>query len=322
MAKNNYDPVGTLSIGNVVTTSITLYKSNFKRYFQVSLRATGWLLAILLVILVAGLIGGGLYAVTNSWLVAILVVIGWIVGTLYCSAKYATDRAVICRLAYQELIDAPETVAVATQRLIPRTWGFLRLTWLTSLYISLVAIVAYIVLIIAVLIITAIFIYGLKLPIENPITFISVTLSVIGAFLALIAILIRCYAYWFVAELPLAVEQTRFSGGEAPPTANASIARSQQLISTAVGRVILIITLAFLMMIPINTLGNGPSLIGQVMLSASTDLATQTIGGILMISGVLLNLLSELFIMPFWQIIKAIVYYDLRNRREGGDLTI
>ena len=53
MAKNNYDPVGTLSIGNVVTTSITLYKSNFKRYFQVSLRATCWLLAILLVFLVA-----------------------------------------------------------------------------------------------------------------------------------------------------------------------------------------------------------------------------------------------------------------------------
>ena len=314
MAKNNYDPVGTLSIGNVVTTSITLYKSNFKRYFQVSLRATGWLLAIVLVILVAGLIGGGLYALTNSWLVVIPVVIGWIVGTLYCSAKYATDRAVICRLAYQELIDAPETVAAATQRLIPRTWGFLRLTWLTSFYISLVAIVAYIGLIIAVLIVTAIVIYGLKLPIENPIAFISVGLSVIVAFLVFIAILIRCYAYWFVAELPLAIEQIR--------SANASIARSQQLISTAVGRVILIVTIAFLMMIPINTLGNSPSLIGQVMVSASTDIATQTIGGILMLGGVLLNLISELFIMPFWQIIKAIIYYDLRNRREGGDLTI
>ena len=314
MAKNNYDPVGTLSIGNVVTTSITLYKSNFKRYFQVSLRATGWLLAIVLVILVAGLIGGGLYALTNSWLVVIPVVIGWIVGTLYCSAKYATDRAVICRLAYQELIDAPETVAAATQRLIPRTWGFLRLTWLTSFYISLVAIVAYIGLIIAVLIVTAIVIYGLKLPIENPIAFISVGLSVIVAFLVFIAILIRCYAYWFVAELPLAIEQIR--------SANASIARSQKLISTDVGRVILIVTIAFLMMIPINTLGNSPSLIGQVMVSASTDIATQTIGGILMLGGVLLNLISELFIMPFWQIIKAIIYYDLRNRREGGDLTI
>jgi hypothetical protein len=314
MAKNNYDPVGTLSIGNVVTTSITLYKSNFKRYFQVSLRATGWLLAIVLVIFAAALIGGILYGVTNSWLVTIPVGIGWIVGTLYCSAKYATDRAVICRLAYQELIDAPETVAVATQKLLPRTWAFLRLTWLVSLYISLVAIVAYLVLVIAVLIVTAAIIYGLKLPIENPFAIISISLAVIGAFFLLIAILVRCYAYWFVAELPLAVEQTR--------SANASIARSQQLISTVVGRVILIVTIAFLMMIPINTLGNGPSFIGQMMISASTDLATQTIGGILMIGGLFLNLLSELFIMPFWQIIKAIIYYDLRNRREGGDLTI
>jgi hypothetical protein len=314
MAKNNFDPVGTLSIGNIVTTSTILYKSNFKRYFQVSLRATGWLLAIVLVIVIATLLGGGLYAIANSWLVAIPVVIGSIVGTLYCSAKYATDRAVICRLAYQELIDAPETVAVATQQLVPRTWGFLRLAWSIGLYISLVAVVAYIVLVIAVVIITAVIIYGLKLSIENPFAIISISLSIIGAFCLFIAILVRCYAYWFVAELPLAVEQTR--------SANASIARSQQLISTAVGRVILIITIAFLITIPINTIGNSPSLIGQVMVSASTDLATQTIGGILIIGGLLLNLLSELFIMPFWQIIKAIVYYDLRNRREGGDLII
>jgi hypothetical protein len=314
MAKNNYDPVGTLSIGNVVTTSITLYKSNFKRYFQVSLRATGWLLAILLVILVAGLIGVGLYAATNSWLVLIPVVVGGIVGTLYCSAKYATDRAVICRLAYQELIDAPETVAVATQKLIPQTWGFLRLTWLISLYFSLIVIVAYIVSIVAVLIITAIVIYGLKLTVESPFAILIISLAVIGAILLLFGILIRYYAYWFVAELPLAVEQTR--------SANASISRSKQLISTAVGRVVLIVTIAFLMMIPVNTLGNGPSLIGQVMLTGSTDPATQTIGGVLMLGGVILNLLSELFIMPFWQIIKSIVYYDLRNRREGGDLTI
>jgi hypothetical protein len=313
MAKNNFDPVGTLSIGNVVTTSITLYKSNFKRYFQVSLRATGWLLAIVLVILIAGLIGVGLYAATNSWLVLIPVVVGGIVGTLYCSAKYATDRAVICRLAYQELIDAPETVAVATQKLIPQTWGFLRLGWLISLYFFLIAIVAYIVLIIAVVIVAAIM-YGLKLTAESPFAIIIISLAVIGGILLLFGILIRYYAYWFVAELPLAVEQTR--------SANASIARSKQLISTAVGRVILIVTIAFLMMIPINTLGNGPSLIGQVMLSASTDSATQAIGGMLMFGGVILNLISELFIMPFWQIIKSIVYYDLRNRREGGDLTI
>ena len=314
MAKNNYDPVGTLSIGNVVTTSVTLYKSNFKRYFQVSLRATGWLLAIFIVILIVSFAGGFLYAITNSWLVGIPVAIGLIVGTLYCSAKYSTDRAVICRLAYQELIDAPETVAVATQQLVPRTWGFLRLTWLISLYICLVAIVACIVSIVAVLMITAIVIYGLKLTVESPFAIIIISLAVIGAILLFFGILIRYYAYWFVAELPLAIEQTR--------SANASIARSKQLISTAVGRVILIVTIAFLMMIPINTLGSSPGIIGQLMVTSSTDPATQAIGGIFVLGGIVLNLLSELFIMPFWQIIKSIVYYDLRNRREGGDLTI
>lgn len=314
MAKNNYDPVGTLSTGNVITTSVTLYKSNFKRYFQVSLRATGWLFAMVLVILVAALVGAGLYAVTNSLLVAIPVFSGWLVGTLYCSAKYATDRAVICRLAYQELIDAPETVAVATQQLIPRTWGFLRLSWLISLYISLVMIVAYIVLIIAVVIFVAILQIGFRLSIDNPFVLLVFTGVLIAAFLGLMAILIRCYAYWFVAELPLAVEQNR--------SANAGIARSQQLVSSAVGRVVLIITIAFLMMIPINTIVSSPGLIGQVMFSASTDPATQAIGGILVLCGVLLNLVSELFIMPLWQIIKSIIYYDLRNRREGEDLTI
>jgi MFS family permease len=316
MAKNNFDPVGTLSIGNVVTTGTILYKSNFKRYFQVSLRATGWLLALVLSIVVATLIGGILYGLTQSWLVTIPVGIAWIGVTLYFSAKYATDRAIICRLAYQELIDAPETIAVATQQLSPRSWDFLKLSWLIGLYLCLVAIIGYIVLGLILIMAIAIVIYGLKMSIEDPNPFLILLflLLIISLFLAWMAILVRFYASWFVAELPLAVEQTR--------SASFSVRRSQQLIKTATGRVILIITIAFLMALPINTVGSIPSFIGQVMSSASTDLATQSIGYALILSGLLLNLLSELFIMPFWQIIKAIIYYDLRNRREGIDLII
>ena len=54
----------------------------------------------------------------------------------------------------------------------------------------------------------------------------------------------------------------------------------------------------------------------------STDSSAQTIGGLLILVGFVLSLLSELLVMTFWQVIKAIVYYDLRNRREGGDLII
>jgi hypothetical protein len=36
----------------------------------------------------------------------------------------------------------------------------------------------------------------------------------------------------------------------------------------------------------------------------------------------LISTIGDLFVMPFWQVIKAIIYYDLRNRQEGNDLII
>jgi hypothetical protein len=312
MAKNNYDPVGTLSIGNVVTTATTLYKSNFKRYLQVSLRATAWLLAMVGITVVGAVIIGAILGLSKSWIWTIPIGLGLLVGSLYFLAKYARDRAVICRLAYQDLIDAPETVAVATQQLIPHTWGFLRLGWLLSLYLCLVGGIAYILLAILAGIFIGVGSY-LKLPVENPFVILVIALLIIGLILLWMAIVVRYYACWFIAELPLAIEQTR--------SANFSIGRSTQLSKTATQRIVLIIAIAFLMTLPINAIGNAPSFIGQLMITAR-DSSTQVGGGFLMFVGFLLNLVGELFVMPFWQTIKAIVYYDLRNRREGGDLII
>ena len=316
MAKNNSDLVGTLSIGNVITTGTTLYKSNFKRYFQVSLRATGRGIAIAIATVVAAVLGGILLGLTNQWLVTIPVILGWIGVTFYFLAQYATDRAVICRLAYQELIDAPETVQVATQHLQPRTWAFLGLSWLLALYLFFVAIISGIVLSIGCSAVVALLIYGLKLSADTFWVELSIVLLGIGLFIAWIVILIRYYAYWFVSELPLAIESNI--------SANSSLGRSKRLTTVAAGRVVLIITVAFLITIPINLLGSIPTFIGQLMSSPaiSTDSSAQTIGGLLILVGFVLSLLSELLVMPFWQVIKAIVYYDLRNRREGGDLII
>ena len=71
-------------------------------------------------------------------------------------------------------------------------------------------------------------------------------------------------------------------------------------------------------------IANLPSIVGQVMASPAlnpTEAAKLT-GNTLVAVGSLLGLASELFIMPFWQVIKAVIYYDLRNRREGSDLVI
>ncbi len=314
MAKTSSDPVGTLTVGNVVSASTTLYKSNFKRYFQVSLRATAWGLAIVLAALVLTFIGGILFRVTNSPLIAIPLGLGWFGLTIYCLARYATDRAVISRLAYQELIDRPETIAIATQQLVPRTWAFLRLSWLLGLCMSLVVIVGYILLLVGALI-CGVILGALKLT-ANPFAIGLVVIITIGLFCLWILAMIRYYSYWFVAELPMAVESTN--------RASVSMRRSKELSNTAVGRLQLIIFIAFLITAPITLIGNAPSFVGQFMASPvfSPDKANQAIGANLILGGFLLGMISELFIMPFWQAIKAVIYYDLRNRREGGDLVI
>ena len=316
MKKNNLDPVGTLSIGNVVTTGTILYKSNFKRYFQVSVRANGWLLATVGASIGTIAICSVLFGLTNSWLAPTLVGLGSSGLIFYLWAKYLTDRAVICRLAYQELIDVPETVSVATQQVIPRTWGFLRLYLLVSLCMLVVTIASGIILSIVLIIVFAAAIYGLKATPTDPFISVSIVLLTVVLSFLWILVIIRYYAYWFVAELPLAIEPTK--------SAIFSFSRSRQLNEDATRRVGLIITIAFLITLPINVIDSVPSFVGQTISNPilSPDPSAQLIGGALVFAGFLLSLVSELLIMPFWQVIKAIVYYDLRNRQEGSDLTI
>jgi MFS family permease len=316
MAKKTPDPVGTLSIGNVITTATTLYKSNFKRYFQVSLRATGWVLAIVLSAFGLAVIGGILSSLTKSWLIAIPLIVGWIAVSSYFLARHLTDRAVICRLAYQESIEQPETISVATQQLQPRIWAFLRLSLLLGLYVFLIVLVSYFALALIVGGFVAVIVYGLKLSPNSPPVALLIGLFTIGMILAWIVVLMRYYARWFVAELPLAIE----SKG----SARISLRRSKELSATFVNRITVILTIAVGITLPITLFGSLPSLFGQVMSDPriSTDSSTQTVGVILIGVGFLISTIGDLFVMPFWQVIKAIIYCDLRNRQEGCDLIL
>jgi hypothetical protein len=311
MVKNTADPLGTLSVGNVVTMSTTLYKSNFKRYFLVSLRSTGWTALTLLSYFGFIILGSILYALTNSWIVLVPVALGWFILVLYLSAKSCRDHAVICRLAYQELIDAPETIAVATKHLKPRTWRFLRLHWLIALYMVLIYIGTGIALSIAAAAISA-----LMVAIGN--TFIAIigNLLIVGLYIGWLLLLIRFYASWFIAELPLAIEQNM--------SASYSISRSSRLSEVAVRRLILIIMVAFLITMPLALPGQGLFVFGSLMTSPRFGgaVGNETIGGAVILLSLLLLLAVNLFAMPFWQTIKAIIYFDLRNRREGNDLSI
>jgi hypothetical protein len=272
------------------------------------------MLVIVLAMFGLGIGGGIIVGLTNLWLLVLPAVLAWLVVTAYCLAKYSTDRAVISRLAYQELTNQPETVPEATQQLIPRTWGFLRLSLLVGLYLSLVFFFGYILLAIVAGICVGI-VAGLNL-IGNPLVIVLVSLVLIGALCLFILAIIRYYSYWFVAELPMAIESL--------PLAQTSIRRSRELSKSTVGRIQLIIFIAILITSPISLLGNAPSFVGQIMTNPVLfpDEKTQMLGMALVIGGTLLGLISELFVMPFWQVVKSVIYFDLRNRREGSDLIL
>jgi hypothetical protein len=297
MRKSASDPIGTLSVGNVVNAAISLYKSNFRDYFAVSLRSVGWLVLAIIGVLPIVLIA----SVINNIGLTVLAVIVWLAFFIFCLAKSAANRGIISRLAYQQLINQPETVASATLQLVNSHWKFLGLILWLGLFLSGLLTLAYLILIILGGI-------GIAISMQMPgaIGYSLAAILIITGVVAAFWIVLRFYSYWFIAELPLAVENC--------PGGLDAINRSRQLSAPFLSRILMIMLVAFLITLPLNVLTNVPGFaaIGQVNYSTAY-ITLQAIS-------TALSLLLELFLVPFWQAIKSVVYFDLRSRREGNDL--
>ncbi|OKH30542.1 hypothetical protein NIES2119_30750 [[Phormidium ambiguum] IAM M-71] len=256
-----------LSVGNAVTTGLVMYRSNLKTYLKLSIFAYLWLL---------------------------LPIYGW--------AKFCAIHGLIGRLAYCELINKPETVNAARDRIDPRLWSFLGVGFGIGLRLLGIYILWYLALI-------AVVVFPMAVLGTQTGLFVSIIAAII-VFIAGIVIIIRFYSRWFVAELPLAVEENVRSGSE-------SIERSWDLTRDAVSRIQYIIVVAFLVTIPIQIVTGYIPSIFQIR----TEPGTSAYATIQLIS-FLLSLLGGAIIMPFWQAVKAVIYYDLRSRREGLDLQL
>jgi hypothetical protein len=297
MRKSASDPIGTLSVGNVINAAVSLYKSNFPDFFALALRSVGWM-----VLAIAGLIPVVAVAIAASNVgVTVLAIVAWLGLLIFCLAKSMTSRGVVARMAYQQLINQPESLSSASGELANSHWKFLSLVLWLLLFMTGVSILAYMALAaLAGLGILA----ATQLP--NAVGYILAAILVMAGIVAFFWILMRFYSSWFVAELPIAVE--RCAGGLD------AIGRSRQLSAPFLSRVLVIILVAFLVVFPLSMIASVPGFagIGQPPTSA-VYLISQGIN-------LFLSLLLELFLMPFWQVIKSVVYFDLRSRLEGADL--
>ena len=303
------DRIQPLSVGNVVTAGVRLYRSHLKLYFNIALVATLWeLLPFVALIPLPLLFIYGKFKFSNLWLLVLV----WLLLSIYCAAKYLVNAALLSRLAFNELVDQPESARAARNHINPRMWLFL----LTGILVFLIFVGIEIV-----LFMFGGFVFGLLTAVgisaKGNLTLIAI-MALTGTVLG-IALLIAIFWFamrFFIAEIPLAIEDDI--------GAVKTISRSWDLTKGHVGRICLIATVAFLVTIPVAIIAQiATNIIQEILLKAlptdSTSIAFVALSSLL---GFIVGLLSNILILPFWQAVKAVIYYDLRSRREGLGLQL
>lgn len=268
-------PIGPLSIGNVVSAALVLYRSHLKTYLRLALFAYLWIL---------------------------VPVYGW--------AKHFAISGLIARLAFGELVSKPESVTTARSYTNSRLWSFFRVAFQVSLMLLGIYIGLFIPIYLGILILGFGAIFISNSVFGNPVvgTVIFGIVAIIGILGFLFGI-IWFVSRWIVAEVPLAVEES-INGAQ-------SIDRSWELTKNSVRRIQGIVLVGFLVSFPIVAVTNYIPLIFLVQIEEGSTLYL-----IVSLIRVVTSLVGGIFVLPFWQAIKAVVYYDLRSRREGLGLQI
>ncbi len=295
---SSHEAIGPLTVGNVVSTGLRLYRSHLKPYFSVALFATLWIiLPFVLIVPLVFLFVRQILNLTALWLIIPL----WLGIWFYCLSQYLTNSALISRLGFRELLDQPETVNIGRRELNPKNWSFL----FQGFCMGLLLLAFYLIGGIISVIIGGII--GFVLGLINPI--LGTTVSIIISVVIILLGISWFYSRLWLAEVILAVEE----GSQVIP----SIGRSWELTQTSAFRIQGVFLVTFLVTLPLVLL---TGYLPQIMLiNVEQGSATYWI---LYISSLILSFVGGAVMMPFWQAIKAVVYYDVRTRREGLGLQL
>ena len=272
MSENFGSPsqIQPLSVGNVVSAAVRLYRSHLKSYLNLA-------------------------AIAHLWV--LVPIYGW--------AKYAAISGLISRLAFGELIYQPESVQAASSHVNPRLWSFLRI----GFQVGISLLVVYFGLVIVGGIVGGLLGVVLGTILGTTGVVIATTLAIILMVVILLLGLTWFYSRWIVAEVPLAVEEN-INGGE-------SVARSWELTKASVFRIQGIVLVAFIVTLPLLFVLNYiPSLF---LIGLEPGSAIYSIVYLISWIG---SLIGGVLVMPFWQALKAVLYLDLRTRREGLGLQL
>ncbi|MEH2365294.1 DUF975 domain-containing protein [Nostoc sp.] len=304
-----------LSLGNVVTAGFRIYRSHLKSYFSLALIGYLWsLLPFLLLIPAVIALSWNLRFNNNSFLVWLIVVLIELFVYFYALGKFLVNAAIISRLAFGELVNQPETVNTARSKVKSRLWMFV-LTVLLLLVISFALLLFFLISL------------SLLQTLQwiNPLNLILPLLNFVAFFIVLAAV------FWFAARFFIADVLIGIETHLAPITA---VSRSWELSKGNALRIVLIMFVSLLIPMPIQIViqlivkGIIQALIQPVLIQQGIpNIINGSTNAIFLVAMVYLLILVTLFlvsavILPFWQAIKAVIYYDLRSRREGLGLQL
>jgi hypothetical protein len=264
-----------LSVGNVVSAAVRLYRSHLKDYFLLALKAYVWVL---------------------------VPVYGW--------AKFYALSALISRLAFGELVNQPESISSGQRYVNSRLWQFL-VTMLLMVLIGMGIGLGVLVLFMLFAFLSAFLGLGQQ---GNPATYILIgLLTFVLSIVALVTILWLITRFNLV-DVPLAIEDNVNSVS--------TISRSWELTQGHVWRILLISFVAFLITIPAQIVLQIISAVIQVIFLPLINQNSAIFSPILIVLILGLSFSTGAIILPFWQAIKAVIYYDMRSRREGLGLKL
>ncbi|WP_297049873.1 MULTISPECIES: RDD family protein [unclassified Thermosynechococcus] len=290
----------SLSSGNVVTIALELYRHQGNRYFLLSLFAHAWffLLTIAAVLIVAvALIMGGVLANGMDALTPLLLLpgIGLLVALpfyLFGWTRLMASGALLSRRIYAVLTAFEESESEARRFIFPKMLNYL----LATLIVGFILLIVY-----GVLGAIGYLIYLVGSPLvqfleqniqtepARSLFFLTFLLSIL--LLVLLALLVISY---FMVRLSL-VDVVLALEPDCTPLK--SVRRSWQLTQGQAWHTLTVFFVASLATIPANLLG---SIINSVV--------------IIPVAGLFVAVL----LLPLWQGIKAVLYWDLRVRNEGA----
>lgn len=272
-----------LSIGNVVTVSLNLYRSRLKLYFKLALSAHLWLL---------------------------VPIYGW--------AKFFTIAALISRLGFDDLSGQPESLNRVRSQLNRRMWHFL----ITGILVVILSFLGVLILFILFSIMGGL-LYALLSSIlgipQGGADQLFKNWLYTGIVLPIVIVVylspLWFYSRFFITDLPLSIER-EMSWLKA-------IKRSRELTKSFRKRLLVIILITFLITLPILIIvwyGFGHLL--RLFSYNFLRYYIQNYSIRVTLLFIILSLVVGVIIMPFWQSVKAAVYYDIRCRRESWDLKL